>query len=157
MKWTRYHIEHAVEALRASGEAPDLSRLNLSGANLAGANLERANLENANLERADLSGANLSGARLYSATLERATLSGATLTGADLRRAKGIASLYIPGMSSRGDVLYAVLHDNGVYIKTGCFWGTISEFREKVLQEKGPNHLYLAAADFLAAALAKKD
>lgn len=132
MKWTRYHIEHAVEALRASGEAPDLSRLNLSGTNLAGATLSGANLENANLERADLS-------------------------GADLRRAKGIASLYIPGMSSRGDVLYAVLHDNGVYIKTGCFWGTISEFREKVLQEKGPNHLYLAAADFLAAALAKKD
>lgn len=142
MKWTWYHIEHAVEALRASGEAPDLSRLNLAGATLTGADLRHTNL----------TGANLFGANLTGANLENAGLSGVNLIST-----KGIAFIYVPGMSSRGDVLYAVAHEDGVYVKAGCFWGTLAGFRDEVLEQKGPNHPYLAAADFLAAALAKKD
>lgn len=111
MIWTRYHVELAVEALRASGEAPDLSRLNLAGA---------------------------------------------TLTGADLAGAAGIAALYVPGMSSRGDYLYAVQHDCCVMLTAGCFWGTLEEFIQRVSEKRGAEHTYIAAARNFAAALERE-
>jgi hypothetical protein len=42
-----------------------------------------------------------------------------------------------PGGSS-GRMLYAIRHDDGLRIKTGCFWGTIDEFRAAV-NEKAAN------------------
>lgn len=80
-------------------------------------------------------------------------LRGADLWGADLRGAKGIACLYVPGLSSRGDHLYAVKHDETVMIKAGCWWGSLEAFKLRVIEEKGVDHLYIAAAELLAKGL----
>ena len=125
----------------------DLSEANLRGANLSGAylyggNLSWASLSGANLSGAYLYGANLSGAYLYGANLSwanlrGASLSGANLSGAYLYAARGIFAIG-PG-GSRGDMLYAVAHDDGPRIGTGCFWGTVAEFRQSVNETHGEN------------------
>ena len=83
--------------------------------------------------------------------LRGAYLSGAYLRGADLSGANDIIS--VGPIGSRGDFLFAVWHEKGelhavrnddrtisqekikksdIYIKTGCFWGTIAEFKAAV-------------------------
>ena len=64
-----------------------------------------------------------------SSYLSRADLSRADLRGADLSGAIGIMCAYVPGMSSRGDYVYAIEHSDGLRIKAGCWWGTSDEFR----------------------------
>ena len=102
-------------------------RANLRGANLSEAYLRGADLSEANLRGADLSWADLSGANLYMANLR----------GANLCMAKGILAIG-PG-GSRGDMLYAVAHDDGPRIMAGCFWGTVAEFRDKANETHGDN------------------
>ena len=125
----------------------DLWGADLWGANLTDANLTDANLGDAELGDADLGDANLTGANL----------GGANLRGANLGGATGICALYVPGMSSRGDWLYAVSgHDEtgGVMLKAGCFWGTITEFRAQLHQQRdGTKHetLYNAALTLIEA------
>ena len=109
-----------------------LKRANLEGANLEGANLEGANLKGANLKDAYLKGVNLEGTYLHDAYLESAYLHDAYLEGA-----VGILSLSIPGMSSRGDILYAVRHTDCVMVKTGYFWDTLDVLEQEVLKEHG--------------------
>jgi hypothetical protein len=75
-----------------------------------------------------LSGANLSGANLSGANLRRAALSEANFTGA-----KGILIFN----KENGRTCYAVIHDTVLYIKAGCFWGTISEFEKKCISTYG--------------------
>jgi len=143
---------------RESGVCPDLSGANLCGTNLCGTNLSGANLSvadlrganlsgadlyGASLYRADLSEANLSGANLYRANLSEANLSGAylsgtNLSGAYLYGARGILEIG-PG-GSRGDMLYAVAYNDGPRIWTGCFWGTVAEFRDAVLETHSENN-----------------
>ena len=120
----------------------DGKRANLSGANLGeadlrwadlrGANLGEANLRWANLRWADLRGANLSEADLSGANLREANLGGANLGGA-----KDIIS--IGPIGSRGDILYVVKYGAGIMIKTGCFWGTLSEFETALSKMHGDN------------------
>jgi uncharacterized protein YjbI with pentapeptide repeats len=115
----------------------------LSGANLSGAYLYRANLYGASLSETNLSGANLRGAYLRGADLSWADLSGANLymanlRGANLYMAKGILAIG-PG-GSRGDMLYAVAHDGGPRVLAGCFWGTVAEFRDAVLETHSENN-----------------
>ena len=114
----------------------NLSRANLSGANLSradlyGANLYRANLYGANLSRANLYGADLSGADLSGADLSGADLYGADLSGANLSGAKGIRGiLNIGPIGSRSAYLTAIRKDDlTIEIWTGCFRGTITEFK----------------------------
>ena len=102
-------------------------RANLRGADLDWADLSGADLSEANLDWADLHGANLYGANLR----------GANLRGAHLYGARGILAIG-PG-GSRVDMLYAVAHDDGPRIGTGCFWGTVAEFRQSVNETHGEN------------------
>ena len=117
-------------------------------ANLVGADLEGADLRGANLVGADLKRTNLRGAYLWGANLW-----GANLEGTNLRGAKNISAIYVPGMSARGDYLYAVQHKDALMIKAGCWWGTIDEFEARVKEVKGEGHLYLLASAFLRAVI----
>jgi uncharacterized protein YjbI with pentapeptide repeats len=67
----------------------------------------------------------LSGANLRDANLSGAYLSGAYLSGA-------IGILTISPIGSRGDMLVAVIHKDCVMVKTGCFWGTMADFKKAV-------------------------
>ena len=89
--------------------------------------------------RANLREAYLYGAYLREAYLYGAYLRGADLSGADLYGAEGILAIG-PG-GSRGAMLYAVAvaRDDGPRIGTGCFWGTVTEFREEVNETHGDN------------------
>ena len=147
---------------RADLYGADLSRANLSGANLSGARLSRANLSGARLSRAnlyganlygaDLSGADLYGADLYGADLDGADLSRADLSGARLSRANLSGAnlfgakligerpvLQIGHIGSRCDYFVAYLTDQGVKLRTGCFFGAVDQFREKLSEEHGTN------------------
>ena len=111
---------------------------NLRGADLRGAHLQWADLRGANLQWADLQGADLRGANLQWADLHGADLQWADLQGADLRGADLLDDLKLVGnrpllqvgpIGSRVDYLTAFLTENGVYLRTGCFFGTVAEFR----------------------------
>ena len=142
----------------------DLRSADLIGANLIGANLRSADLRNADLRSADLIGANLSFADLRSAdlsfadlrsaylrnvNLRSADLSGANLGGADLsgvylsdsvRIKSGPAVIGLSGCGSVGRQVFAFNTDSGIYFRAGCFFGTLEEFRAKVLDdERGDN------------------
>jgi hypothetical protein len=128
----------------------NLSRADLSGANLSRADLRSADLSGANLSRADLRSADLSGANLSRADLRSADLSGANLSRADLRSAEDIIALGPIG--SRGDFIFGVRHEKAIMIKTGCFWGTISEFKNDVKKTHNDNEyaqVYAAAIVFI--------
>jgi hypothetical protein len=90
-----------------------------SGANLFGANLSRANLSGADLSRADLYGADLFGEKI--ARCERPFIS-------------------VGPIGSRFDNLLAFMTEKGARLKTGCFFGTIKEFEDKVIETHGDNN-----------------
>jgi hypothetical protein len=138
----------------------NLSGAYLSGADLSGADLRGAYLRGAYLSGADLSGADLSGAYLHNAYLRNANLSGADLhnaylhnadlRGADLRGAylrgadgnkltlAGRRPILILGpLGSRGDYLTAYTTDSGVYVRAGCFFGSLDAFRAAVADTHG--------------------
>ena len=126
----------------------DLRSADLYGANLRSANLYGANLRRADLRSADLYGANLRRADLRSADLYGANLRSADLYGANLRRADlgdagkltGDRPYFAVGpIGSRQDVLAAFLTENGVFLRAGCFFGTVEEFRDKLQGEHGDN------------------
>ena len=105
------------------------------------------------LRGADLRGADLRGAYLGGADLGGAYLGGADLRGADLCGAKikdkGI--LLIGNIGSRCDYTTIYNTDKGIYVKCGCFFGTIDEFVAKVKEtHKGNEHErdYLAMVEF---------
>ena len=131
----------------------DGKRADLRGANLREADLSRADLRGANLREADLRGADLRGADLRGANLRGANLSRANLSGA-----KGIIS--IGPIGSRGDILYVAKHEAGIMIKTGCFWGTLSEFETALSKMHGDNQharAYRAALALAQIALAEPE
>ena len=114
----------------------DLRGAHLYGADLRGADLSGADLFGADLSGADLSGADLFGADLFGANLFGANLSGACLHGA-YRKTKitlvGDRPFFTTGpIGSRNAMLQAFLTDAGVYVRAGCFWDTLDEFRKAV-------------------------
>ena len=144
----------------------DLSGANLHGANLYRADLYRANLDGADLYRADLSGANLHGANLHGADLRganlyRANLHGTNLHVADLHGAnlgdeKG--ELFDNGffsvgpLGSRNDTLQAFHTNTGIWIKTGCFYGSLEAFRAAVAKTHTDNNFgseYTSICNFI--------
>ena len=110
-------------AMRAALEAGVRGGANLVGANLAGANLAGANLVGANLVGANLAGANLDGAYL----------------GGDAKLIGGRPVFIIGPIGSRSDYSTAYLTDKGVYLRTGCFFGTRDEFVAKLNAGHGDN------------------
>ena len=114
--------------------------------------------ERANLEGAYLEGANLRGANLRGANLEGAYLEGAYLEGANLRGANNIIA--IGPIGSRDDFIFAVKHEKSIMVKTGCFWGTLAEFKTKVKDTHNDNEYaqaYAAAIVFIRKYFAVKE
>ncbi len=124
-----------------------LGGADLGGANLVGANLGGADLVGANLGGADLGGANLGGANLRDAYLGGADLGGANLVGANLggaylgdKKLVGERPVFMVGpIGSRTDYFTAYLTDKGVYLRAGCFFGSVLEFTAKLNEEHGTN------------------
>ena len=140
---------------------------NLYGANLGGADLYGASLGGANLGGANLGGANLGGADLYGASLGGASLAGASLRGASLGGANlggaNLGGAYLAGASLRGaslgganligerpvftvgpigsrcDYFTSYITDKGIYLRAGCFFGSVAEFTEKLRSQHGEN------------------
>ena len=101
-------------------------------------------------------------------TLERAVQRGAYLEGADLRGAD-LEGAYLEGagkissvddilivgpMGSRAGYVQAYHTDKGIFVKCGCFYGTIAQFRAKVKETHGDNRHaqdYALLADFIEA------
>ena len=119
---------------------------NLGGANLRGAYLGGAYLRGANLGDAILLGANLRGAYLVGANLDGANLGGAgKITSVD-------DILLIGSIGSRADYTHIYRTDKGVYVKCGCFFGTVDEFASKVKDTHGDNkyaNQYFKVIDFV--------
>ena len=98
----------------------------------------KTNLYRANLRGANLRGADLRGADLYGANLGDANLRGANL--GDAGKLTGDRPYFAVGpIGSRQDVLAAFLTEKGVYLRAGCFFGTVEEFRDKLQGEHGDN------------------
>ncbi len=127
---------HAKWVLGDAGTCANLGGANLGCANLRGANLEGANLEGANLGGANLRGANLGGANLRGAYLEGAYLGCANLEGAYLGNDKKITGL-IARVTRVIDPyeFFAWRTDKGDFIKAGCRFMTVGEFRRHVAKE----------------------
>ena len=112
--------------------------------NLRSADLRSANLYGAYLYGADLRSANLYGANLYGADLRSANLYGADLYGADLGEFGKLVGdrpfFQIGPIGSRSDNLLAFLTEKGIYLRAGCFFGTIEEFVVKLDREHGDTY-----------------
>ena len=143
-----------VEAVK---HGANLYGANLYGANLYGANLRGAYLGGAYLRGAYLGGADLRGAYLGGANLGGANLYGANLRGADLGEEWGKleknTDVFIAGpLGSRNDYITFFHTDKGIFVRCGCFNGTIDEFVIKVKGIHGESkHAknYLAIAEFV--------
>ena len=150
------------DSMRLCVEAAVKGGADLRGADLRGADLEDAYLRGAYLRGAYLRGADLRGAYLGGADLRGAHLRGADLRGAYLRGAKILTPdgsetlvqsiIQIGPMGSRSDYLLAFLTDAGAFVETGCYFGTLANFRVKVIDEHGTNQHaqeYALAADLI--------
>jgi hypothetical protein len=114
------------------------AKANLYGADLRSANLYGADLRSANLYGADLGGANLGGANLGGANLGGANLGGANL--GESGKLTGDRPFFQVGpIGSRQDVLAAFQTEKGVFLRAGCFFGTVEEFKGKLQDEHGDN------------------
>ena len=81
-------------------------------------------------------------AALETATKDGANLGGANLDGAYLRGKKLIGdrpTVTLGPIGSRCDYFTAYLTDKGIYLRAGCFFGTVAEFIDKLEREHGTN------------------
>lgn len=130
-----HQIKHITGRVLYEADVPDqhsgmATRWILEKAVSTGANLSGANLGDAYLAGANLRGANLDGAYLDGANLDGANLGGKKLIG--------YRPVFMIGpIGSRCAYLTSYLTDDGVYIKTGCFFGTLQEFAFKVSETHG--------------------
>ena len=120
-----------------------------SGAHLRGAHLGGAHLGGANLREADLYGADLRGAGLRGADL-----------GGEAGKLKANGFFSAGPLGSCSDMLMAFHTDNDVFVRTGCFFGSLEVFRAKVIETHGAEsihgRLYLAATDLVALKFAEQ-
>ena len=145
--------------LRYALEQATIIQANLRGAALREADLREADLSGADLREADLSGADLQGADLSGADLQGADLSGAVLSGAIWRETRLIGEQHyfqVGPMGSRNAYLEAFITERGIYLQTGCFFGTREEFVTQLERTHGDNqygkeyHAALALIDLRA-------
>lgn len=105
--------------------------------------LEHARISQCDFRGVILSSATIRGSHFYCCDFTGANLSGAEISMNAFWHCNGIASLYVPGMSSRGECLYVVKNNPTEFmVKAGCFWGTSEEFIERVHEEKGKHSAY---------------
>ena len=122
----------------------------LGGAYLGGAYLRGANLGGANLGDAYLGGAYLGGAYLRGANLGGANLGDASLRGANLIGDRPVFT--VGPIGSRCDHFTSYLTDKGIYLRAGCFFGSVAEFTEKLRSQHGENshaQEYMAALQLI--------
>ena len=115
------------------------SGANLRGANLGGAYLRDANLGDAYLGDANLGDANLGGANLGDAWGELQSSSDVLIVG-PIGSRNGYTTIYHT--------------DKGIFVRCGCFRGSLNEFSEKVKETHGESkHAkdYLTLIDFVKA------
>ena len=130
--------DHAKWARGDAGKRADLRGADLRGADLRGAYLRGANLGGANLGGADLGAADLRDANLGGANLRGADLRGADLGGAYLRGADLGGDRKITGLIARVTRIidpyefFAWRTDKGDFIKAGCRFMSVEEFRAHV-------------------------
>ena len=75
---------------------------------------------------------------LYGADLRSANLYGADL--GDAGKLTGDRPYFAVGpIGSRQDVLGAFLTEKGIFLRAGCFFGTVEAFRDKLQGEHGDN------------------
>ena len=146
---TQWRMRAALEIAVSNGARLVGARLNganLDGARLDGARLDGASLVGASLDRASLvgarlNGANLDGASLVGASLVGARLDGASLVGARLDDAGTLLGerpvIQIGPIGSRATYLIGYVTNLGVRVRTGCFFGSLDEFRAAVAQTHG--------------------
>jgi hypothetical protein len=135
----------------------DLYGADLRGAYLRGAYLGGADLRGADLRGAYLGGAYLRGAYLGGAYLGGAYLGGADLGGADLGEEWGKleknTDIFIAGpLGSRSGYTTFFHTDKGIFVRCGCFRGTLDEFVAKVKETHNYNEHarnYLAIVEFV--------
>ena len=125
-------------SLRLCVEAAIKAKADLRGCDLSGSDLRGCDLSGSDLRGCDLSGCNLSGCNLL----------GSNLRGCNLRGSRGI--LIISPIGSRGDMLVAVIRDSAVWVKTGCFWGSVDIFEAKVIAIRDDLHRQ-HISDYMAA------
>jgi uncharacterized protein YjbI with pentapeptide repeats len=110
-------------------------------------------LEGAYLRGANLEGANLRGADLEGANLRDADLEGANLRDADLGNWGIILDILTIGpIGSRKAYTTSYKTDKGIFIRCGCFKGSLDEFvtRVKVVHKDNTYERdYLAMAEFI--------
>ena len=102
--------------------------------------------------------ADLRGAYLGGANLGGAYLRGANLRGAYLRKEIKIKAIQRPffqvGPIGQDDrILMAFSTEKGIYLKTGCFFGTVDEFLKNLQEKHGNNdhaHEYKSALVLIA-------
>ena len=104
----------------------------------------KVTLDYASLVGARLDGARLDGARLDGARLDGARLDGARLVGARLEKGENIISserpvFQIGGIGSACRYFVAYLTDKGIRLRTGCFFGSVIEFKAKLKAEHKDN------------------
>ena len=133
----------AITLAAAINAKADLRSADLRSANLRSADLRSADLRSADLYGADLYGADLRSANLYGANLYGADLYGANLYGANLYGAGKLTGdrpyFAVGPIGSRQDVLAAFQTEKGVFLRAGCFFGTVEEFNAKLQDEHGDN------------------
>ena len=137
-------------AMRSALEAAVSGGANLRGANLRDANLRGANLGGAYLRDAHLRGAYLGGAYLRGANLGGANLGDAYLRGANLIGDRPVFT--VGPIGSRCDHFTSYLTDKGIYLRAGCFFGSVAEFTEKLRSQHGENshaQEYMAALQLI--------
>jgi len=84
--------------------------------------------------KADLRGADLRGADLGGADL------GGVDLGEEYGKLIGERSVFTVGpIGSRNDVFMCFIADKGVWLRAGCFFGSIKQFQEKLKAEHGEN------------------
>ena len=124
----------------------DLRRVDLYGVDLRDADLRDADLYGADLRDADLRGANLRRIDLRRVDLYGVDLRDANLKGADLKGALNYYTFIAYDTSKR--LVHCVKHDTTWMVLAGCFWGTLQELEEKVL-ETHKSSVYLANIEIL--------
>ena len=87
------------------------------------------------------------------ADLRGADLRDADLRGANLRGATGKILSFGP-IGSRQGITYVTKTERTIYVRCGCFYGTLEEFAAKVEEEHGDSQhgkSYKAAIEFIKA------
>jgi hypothetical protein len=114
----------------------NLSYSNLSGSDMRYSNLSYSNLSYSNLSGSDMRGSDMRGSDMRGSDLSGSKLSGSKLSGSTLSEYGILVGnspiLQIGPIGSRNDYLIAYTVSAGVCVRTGCFFGSLEEFRVAV-------------------------